>query len=76
MNSYQHNALRFYCRLACETVHPRFSYLVADRASIVLTPEAAWLKAIETVYRQAQAHKGAALVERAIWDRHMRGRAN
>lgn len=37
-------------------------------------PDKAWLQAVETEYRKAQAHKGAALVERAIWDRHMRGR--
>jgi hypothetical protein len=39
----QHNALRFHCRLACETVHPRFSsvgggaYIGDDTFSIVLT---------------------------------------
>jgi hypothetical protein len=26
MNPNQHNALRFHCRLAAETVHPRFAY--------------------------------------------------
>jgi hypothetical protein len=41
MNSYQHNALRFYCRLACETVHPRFCYLVGG-CSVVLTINAGY----------------------------------
>jgi hypothetical protein len=36
MNPNQHNALRFHCRLAAETVHPRFSSTGPD-FSIVLT---------------------------------------
>lgn len=37
MNTQQHNALTFHCRLAVETIHPRFSYAIAGSHSIVLT---------------------------------------
>lgn len=36
LNIQQRNALRFHCRLACETAHPRFAYATATY-SIALT---------------------------------------
>lgn len=38
MNEYQKTALRYHCRLACETAHPRFGYLApGGTASVVLS---------------------------------------
>lgn len=37
MNAHQRTALRHHCRLALETVHPRFRYRVAPTVSVVLT---------------------------------------
>jgi hypothetical protein len=36
MNKHQHKALKFHCRLAVETVHPRFAHK-GNLHSIVLT---------------------------------------
>ncbi len=36
MNKQQQLALKFHCRLACETIHPRFAYRNVGH-SIVLT---------------------------------------
>lgn len=41
MNRHQEIALAFHCRLACETVHQRFHYLVPE-ASVVLTIDSGW----------------------------------
>lgn len=38
MNAHQQTALTYHCRLACETVHPRFGWLVHHGLySVVLT---------------------------------------
>jgi hypothetical protein len=38
MNEHQETALKYHCRLASETAHPRFGYLAPGRiASIVLS---------------------------------------
>lgn len=36
MNDHHHKALKHHCRLACETIHPRFGYKRGTH-SIVLT---------------------------------------
>ncbi len=38
MNDHQKTALKFHCRFAFETAHPRFSWVIAHgKASIVLS---------------------------------------
>jgi hypothetical protein len=38
MNDQQRTALRHHCRLACETVHPRFRSVGPDKAySVIVT---------------------------------------
>lgn len=37
MNTHQQVALAHHCRLAVETVHPEFSYVLVNGLSVVLT---------------------------------------
>lgn len=37
MNTHQRVALAHHCRLAVETVHPEFTYVLANDMSVVLT---------------------------------------
>jgi hypothetical protein len=37
VNAHQRIAIDHHCRLACETVHPRFAWLRPDGFTVVLT---------------------------------------